>query len=73
LGPLVSLQRATVVARWRFGRSAPDGYTLYVTATASQVIGPQIVKNVPYHPIRDFVPLYVDVNDGSPVGSGRIS
>ncbi len=46
-----------IIAGGLAASAAPDGYTLYATATASQVIGPQIVKNVPYHPIRDFVPV----------------
>lgn len=36
--------------------ATPDGYTLYATATASQVIGPQIIKPR-YDPIRDFAPI----------------
>lgn len=36
--------------------AAPDGYTLYATATASQVIGPQIIKPK-YDPISDFSPV----------------
>lgn len=35
----------------------PDGYTLYATATAAQVIGPQIVKHVSLSPTRDFAPV----------------
>lgn len=31
-----------------------DGYTLYATATASQVIGPQVIKNRTFDPTRDF-------------------
>lgn len=37
--------------------AAPDGHTLYATATASQVIGPQIIARMTYHPIRDFAPV----------------
>jgi tripartite-type tricarboxylate transporter receptor subunit TctC len=37
--------------------ASPDGYTLYATATASQVIGPQTVKKVSFNPIRDFAPV----------------
>ncbi|MDP1717132.1 MAG: tripartite tricarboxylate transporter substrate binding protein [Burkholderiales bacterium] len=39
--------------------ASPDGHTLYATATASQVIGPQIIKNIKYHPTRDFAPISV--------------
>ena len=38
-------------------RAAPDGYTLLVSSTAMQVISPQVYKNLPYHPTRDFAPL----------------
>jgi tripartite-type tricarboxylate transporter receptor subunit TctC len=38
-------------------RAAPDGYTLLMSSTAMQVISPQIYKNLPYHPTRDFMPL----------------
>ena len=33
--------------------ATPDGQTLYMTATASQSIGPQIIKTK-YHPVKDF-------------------
>lgn len=36
--------------------AAPDGYTLYATATASQVIGPQIIKGS-FDPKQDFEPI----------------
>ena len=36
----------------------PDGYTLLAAATASQVIGPQLYRNVTtYDPFRDFRPI----------------
>lgn len=34
-----------------------DGYTLYATATASQVIGPQVIKNRTFDPLKDFEPI----------------
>ena len=37
--------------------ATPDGHTLYATATASQVIGPQIVKNLKYDPAKSFAPI----------------
>ena len=38
--------------------SDPDGYTLLASATASQVIGPQIYKKVAtYDPFKDFTPI----------------
>jgi tripartite-type tricarboxylate transporter receptor subunit TctC len=37
--------------------AAPDGHTLFATATASQVIGPQIIKNTRFDAANDFVPI----------------
>lgn len=37
--------------------STPDGQTLYATATASQVIGPQIVGKLKYDPAKSFEPV----------------
>jgi len=38
-------------------RSAPDGYTLLVTADATFVTSPHIYSKLPYDPIEDFVPI----------------
>src|SRR5256886_12375766 len=38
-------------------RSAPDGYTLLVTADATFVTSPHIYSKLPYDPINDFVPI----------------
>jgi tripartite-type tricarboxylate transporter receptor subunit TctC len=43
-----------IIAGELTSHATPDGYTLYATATASQVIGPQTVKRVPFDPLRDF-------------------
>jgi tripartite-type tricarboxylate transporter receptor subunit TctC len=37
--------------------SAPDGQTLFATATASQVIGPQIIGKLKYDPAKSFEPI----------------
>jgi tripartite-type tricarboxylate transporter receptor subunit TctC len=37
--------------------ASPDGYTIYSTATASQVIGPQIIKNISFDVIEGFAPI----------------
>ncbi|HWI14420.1 MAG TPA: tripartite tricarboxylate transporter substrate-binding protein, partial [Burkholderiales bacterium] len=34
-----------------------DGYTLYATATASQVIGPQVIRTRGFDPVHDFQPV----------------
>ena len=38
-------------------RSAPDGYTLLVTADATFVTSPHTYSKLPYDPINDFVPI----------------
>ena len=39
-------------------QAAPDGYTLFCAATASQIIGPHIYKKVlKYNPQTDFTPI----------------
>src|SRR5437660_3176680 len=38
-------------------RSAPDGYTLLVTADATFVTAPHVYSKLPYDPINDFVPI----------------
>ena len=37
--------------------SAPDGYTLLMTASGPHAINPSLFKRVPYDPIKDFDPL----------------
>jgi tripartite-type tricarboxylate transporter receptor subunit TctC len=38
-------------------KSAPDGYTLLMTTTAIYAILPNLRKNLPYDPVKDFVPI----------------
>ncbi|HEY7298251.1 MAG TPA: tripartite tricarboxylate transporter substrate binding protein [Xanthobacteraceae bacterium] len=38
-------------------RSAPDGYTLLLTADATFVTNPHVYSNLSYDPIKDFVPI----------------
>ncbi|MFN0160642.1 MAG: Bug family tripartite tricarboxylate transporter substrate binding protein [Burkholderiales bacterium] len=35
-------------------KSAPDGYTMMVSSSATHSSGPSLVKNVPYDPVKDF-------------------
>jgi tripartite-type tricarboxylate transporter receptor subunit TctC len=46
-----------IIAGDMVAKASPDGYTIYSTATASQVIGPQIIKNVPFDPVDGFAPI----------------
>ena len=38
-------------------RSAPDGYTLLVSYSAYHVGNPNLTKNLPWDPVKDFVPV----------------
>ena len=38
-------------------KSAPDGYTLLLTTTAIYAILPNLRKNLPYDPAKDFMPI----------------
>ncbi|MES2750335.1 MAG: tripartite tricarboxylate transporter substrate binding protein [Pseudomonadota bacterium] len=38
-------------------RSAPDGYTLFVTTNTSHSANPYLLKNMTYDPIKDFTPI----------------
>ena len=46
-----------IIAGEMVAKASPDGYTIYSTATASQVIGPQIIKNVTFDPVNGFAPI----------------
>jgi tripartite-type tricarboxylate transporter receptor subunit TctC len=38
-------------------QSAPDGYTIEVTSDTPMTVNPWIYKNLPYDPLRDFIPV----------------
>ena len=38
-------------------KARPDGYTLLMTTTAIYAILPNLRKNLPYDPVKDFVPI----------------
>ena len=38
-------------------KSPPDGYTLLLTTTSIYALLPSLRKNLPYDPVRDFVPI----------------
>ena len=54
-------------------KSRPDGYTLLLGSSSTQVTGPLLMPNPPYHPVRDFtlfiigfVPMVISCNPGLP-------
>ena len=48
---------AGVLAADMAARSPPDGYTLLMTTTSIYAILPNLRKNLPYDPVKDFVPI----------------
>ena len=60
-------------------KSPPDGYTLFLAGVASHGINPNLRRNLPYDPVRDFdavsliasAPLLVVVHPALPVKSIR--
>ena len=42
-------------------RAAPDGYTIFVSSLGPFVIGPHLIKNVGYDPLKDFDYLTIAV------------
>jgi tripartite-type tricarboxylate transporter receptor subunit TctC len=40
------------------GKAAlPDGYTLVMTTSSTQVLNPHMLSNLPYDPVADFIPV----------------
>jgi tripartite-type tricarboxylate transporter receptor subunit TctC len=46
-----------VVAATAVARSAPDGYTIFMTTNSSLSAAPFLLKSVPYDPVKDFAPI----------------
>jgi tripartite-type tricarboxylate transporter receptor subunit TctC len=46
-----------VLAATAVARSAPDGYTLFMTTNSSHSAAPALLKSIPYDPVRDFAPI----------------
>src|ERR1700722_14829397 len=49
-------QAGSIAAR-EIARSAPDGYTLLVTANGPLITNPNLYSNVEYDTLRDFMPV----------------
>src|SRR5438105_9371553 len=47
----------SIVGTEYVAKAAPDGYTLLVGGIFNMVMNKALVKNLPYEPLRDFVPL----------------
>ncbi len=54
-------------------KSRPDGYTLLLGSSSTQVTGPLLMPNPPYHPVKDFtlfiigfVPMVISCNPALP-------
>src|SRR5215469_6370602 len=48
---------ATVVGATSVAQSRPDGYTLLLAPVTTLAIVPNVTKNLPFDPIRDFAPV----------------
>ncbi|EKD97489.1 MAG: hypothetical protein ACD_23C00899G0005 [uncultured bacterium] len=45
------------LASTHVARSAPDGYTILITANTTQAGNPALFRKLPYDPVKDFAPL----------------
>jgi tripartite-type tricarboxylate transporter receptor subunit TctC len=45
------------IAASAVAKSAPDGYTLFLTSNSSHSVNPHMFKSLPYDPIADFTPI----------------
>jgi tripartite-type tricarboxylate transporter receptor subunit TctC len=47
----------TAIAAQQVARSAPDGYTLLIPMDTTMVLNPLTLPNLPYDPVKDFIPI----------------
>jgi tripartite-type tricarboxylate transporter receptor subunit TctC len=47
----------TAIAAQQVARSAPDGYTLFIPMDTTMVLNPLTLPNLPYEPLKDFIPI----------------
>ena len=45
------------IAASAVARATPDGYTIFMTTVSTHSANPNLLKSIPYDPIRDFAPL----------------
>jgi tripartite-type tricarboxylate transporter receptor subunit TctC len=55
------------IAAEAVARAAPDGYTLVLGTASTHIVGPLLVRNMPYDPVKDFTPISIAVNPVSGV------
>jgi tripartite-type tricarboxylate transporter receptor subunit TctC len=48
---------STIIGTEQVTKSAPDGYTLLLTAELTLVTVPHLYEKIPYDPLRDFAPV----------------
>ncbi len=46
-----------ILAAEMVAKSAPDGYTLFLTTNTAHSVNPFLFKTLPYDPIKDFTPI----------------
>lgn len=46
-----------IIAAEHVAKSAPDGYTLFLTPEPTFVINPSLYSKLPYDPVKDFAPI----------------
>ena len=45
------------IAASAVARAAPDGYTIFMTTVSTHSANPNLLKSIPYDPVRDFSAL----------------
>jgi tripartite-type tricarboxylate transporter receptor subunit TctC len=50
------------IAAGAIAKAAPDGYTLFFAASATQTISPHVQKRLPYDSLKDYTPIALLVN-----------
>ena len=45
------------IAAGSVARATPDGYTIFMTTVSTHSANPNLLKSIPYDPVRDFAPL----------------
>ena len=45
------------IAAEAVAKSAPDGYTLFITSNSSHSVNPHLYKSLRYDPVKDFTPI----------------